>query len=216
MTVQSSLILNSPYAAPSRHWQPGTGGALVETVGRRPASYEIFDIRNNTRRSESLEMRHVEQQNRERLEPVFDEEQPIGSTRAMRTWYTTKTCHATQKSQISHMLVDSAWEQHAANLPEMDSRVVAYAKNDHLGCAISYLWNGVRRRYLPDFLIQLVNGKTLVLEIKGEDSEQNRAKRAALDDWVQAVNAKGGFGLWCWDVAFAPAKMQDILNLHAV
>jgi type III restriction enzyme len=160
-------------------------------------------------------MRHVEQQNRERLEPVFDEEQPIGSTRAMRTWYTTKTCHPTQKSQISHMLADSAWEQHAANLLEMDGRVLAYAKNDHLGLQIVYLWNGVRRRYLPDFLIRLSNGKTLVLEIKGEDSEQNRAKRAALDAWVAAVNAKGGFGVCCWDVAFEPAQIQDILQRHA-
>ncbi len=159
-------------------------------------------------------MRHVEQQNRERLEPVFDEEQPLGSTRAMRTWYTTKTCHPTQKSQISHMLADSAWEQHAANLLEMDQRVVAYAKNDHLGFQIVYLWNGVRRRYLPDFLIRFANGKTLVLEIKGEDSEQNRAKRAALEAWVQAVNAKGGFGLWCWAVAFAPAEIRDILDRH--
>ncbi len=160
-------------------------------------------------------MRHVEEQNRERLEPVFDEELPLGSTRAMRTWYTTKTCHATRKSQISHMLADSAWEQHAANLMEMDGRVVAYAKNDHLGFQVFYLWNGVRRRYLPDFLIRMSNGKTLVLEIKGEDSEQNRAKRVALDAWVSAVNAKGGFGVWCADVAFKPAEMADILARHA-
>ncbi len=160
-------------------------------------------------------MRHVEEQNRERLEPVFDEEMPLGSTRAMRTWYTTKTCHRTQKSQISHMLADSAWEQHAANLMEMDDRVVAFAKNDHLGFQVFYLWNGVRRRYLPDFLIRLINGKTLVLEIKGEDSEQNRAKRAALDAWVSGVNAKGGFGVWCADVALKPAEMADILARHA-
>ena len=159
-------------------------------------------------------MRHVAQQNRERLEPVFDEEQPLGSTRALRTWYTTKVCHATQKSQISHMLADSAWEQNAANLLEMDACVLAYAKNDHLGFQIVYLWNGVRRRYLPDFLIRLASGKTLVLEIKGEDSEQNRAKRAALDAWVQAVNAKGGFGVWAWDVAFNTNEIQDIVTRH--
>jgi hypothetical protein len=29
------------------------------------------------------------------------------------------------------MLADSGWEQHAANLFEMDARVLAYAKNDH-------------------------------------------------------------------------------------
>ncbi|MCF8199721.1 MAG: DEAD/DEAH box helicase family protein [Sulfuritalea sp.] len=159
-------------------------------------------------------LRYIDEQNIERLEPVFDEEFPIGSTRNMRTWYSTKPCQPTQKSQISHMLADSAWEQHAANVLEMSARVTTYAKNDHLGFQLHYLWNGVRRRYLPDFLIRLANGKTLVLEIKGEDSEQNRAKRAALAVWVQAVNAKGGFGLWCWDVAFEPAQIQDILARH--
>ncbi len=64
------------------------------------------------------------------------------------------------------------------------------------------------------FLIRYASGKTLVLEIKGEDSEQNRAKRAALDAWVLAVNARGGFGVWCWDVAFKPAQLQDILARH--
>ena len=70
------------------------------------------------------------------------------------------------------------------------------------------------RRFLPDFLIRRVSGKTLILEIKDEDSEQDRAKRAALAIRVQAVNAKGGFGLWCWDVAFQPAQIQDILARH--
>ena len=160
-------------------------------------------------------VRHVHEQNQERLEPVFDEEAPIGSTRNMRTWYSTKHCLPTVKSQISHMLADSAWEQHAANILEMSDQVAAYAKNDHLGFQLYYLWNGVRRRYLPDFLIRLGNGKTLILEIKGEDSEQNRAKRAALDVWVQAVNGKGGFGLWCCDVVFEPAQMQDVLIHHS-
>ena len=159
-------------------------------------------------------LRFVTEQNQERIEPVFDEEFPIGSTRAMRTWYTTKVCHPTQRSQISHMVADSAWEQYGANLLETSRQVVAYAKNDHLGFQIYYLWNGARRRFIPDFLIRLSNGKTLVLEIKGEDSEQNRAKRSALDAWVKGVNAKGGFGTWCWDVAFQPAQIHDIVQKH--
>jgi type III restriction enzyme len=132
----------------------------------------------------------------------------------MRTWYTTRNCHPTQKSQISHMLADSGWEQHAANLFETDGRVLAYAKNDHLGFEISYLWNGVRRRYLPDFLVRLSNGQTLVLEIKGEDSEQNRHKRAALATWVTTINERGGFGCWCHDVAFEPGRLRDMLAEH--
>lgn len=160
-------------------------------------------------------LRHVTEQNQERLEPVFDEENPIGSTRAMPIWYTTQPNLRTAKSQISHVVGDSSWEGYAANLFEMSDPVLAYAKNDHLGFEIYYLWNGVRRRFVPDFLIRLAGGKTLVLEIKGEDSEQNRAKRTALDAWVRAVNAKGGFGVWAWDVAFEPGRILDIIARHS-
>ena len=52
------------------------------------------------------------------------------------------------------------------------------------------------------------------MEIKGQESDQNKAKRAALDTWVKAVNSKGGFSEWCWDVAFEPAKLHDIINAH--
>ena len=159
-------------------------------------------------------LRYVTEQNQERLEPVFDEEAPIGSTAYMRTWYTTKVCHPTRRSQISHMVADSSWEQYAANLFDQSGKVTAYAKNDHLGFHVWYLWNGVRRRFIPDFLVRLNNGKTMVLEIKGEDSEQNKAKREALKQWIQAVNERGGFGVWCCDVAFVPAQMQDIVARH--
>jgi mRNA-degrading endonuclease RelE of RelBE toxin-antitoxin system len=159
-------------------------------------------------------LRHVYAKNSERMEPIFDEEFPIGSTRYMRTWYTTKPTIVSVRSQINRMVGDSGWEGHAANLFETSPLVEAYAKNDHLGFQVYYLWNGARRRFIPDFLVRLTNGKTLVLEIKGEDSPQNKAKRAALDAWVQGVNQKGGFGLWCWDVAFAPAQVQDILAVH--
>ena len=157
---------------------------------------------------------NVRQQNIASMEPVFDQELPIGSTRSMRTWYSTKPCLATTKSQISHVVGDSTWEHYTANVLEGMAEVVAYAKNDHLGFQIHYLWNGSRRRFVPDFIIRLSNGKTLVLEIKGEDSDQNKAKRSALDAWVKAVNARGGFGVWCWDVAFQPAKIQDIVIAH--
>ena len=57
--------------------------------------------------------------------------------------------------------------------------------------------------------------QTLVLEINREDSPQNKAQRGALDLWVNAVNAKGGFGSWRLGVAFQPAEFQDILHTPA-
>jgi len=158
----------------------------------------------------------IRQQNVERFEPVFDPEFPIGSTRTMRTWYTTKHVVDPVKSQISHAVCDSTWEQYAAARLEARAEVAAWAKNDHLGFQVHYLWRGSRRRFVPDFLVRLTNGKQLVLEIKGEDSDQNRAKRIALDQWVRAVNARGGFGTWCWDVVMGePARIDDVLSHHA-
>jgi type III restriction enzyme len=159
-------------------------------------------------------LRFVTEQNTTSLAPIYDEENPIGSTGQMRTWYTTKPSTPTIRSHISHVVGDSAWEQYAANIFEAHADVTSYAKNDHLGFQIHYLWAGSRRRFVPDFLIKLANGKTLILEIKGEDSPQNRAKRDALAEWIAAVNTVGGFGNWVWGVAFQPAEVHDILAQH--
>lgn len=147
---------------------------------------------------------------------MFDADDPIGATGRMRTWYSSKPCLPAVKSHISHMVGDSAWEAHAATVLEGHDQVVSYAKNDHLGFQIYYMWSGSRRRYIPDFLIRFSNGKHLALEIKGTDSPQIRAKRDALEEWVRAINSEGGFGQWTWDVAFSPNEIQDILARHAV
>jgi type III restriction enzyme len=162
-------------------------------------------------------MKYVIEQNTLRLEAVFDGERPIGSTRDMRTWYTTRITEPTQRCQISHLVVDSGWEKYAANVVEAHPEVAAWAKNDHLGFSILYLWNGSKRKYIPDFLIRYASGKTLVLEIKGVDSPQDQAKRAALAQWVEAVNANGGFGTWAWDVVVGDAAgMQDVVAKHGL
>ena len=160
-------------------------------------------------------MRHITEQHTDRLTPVFDEENPIGATGQMRTWYTSKPCFPAIKSHISHLVGDSAWEGHAANVFEGRDEVIAYAKNDHPGFQIQYMWAGSRRRYVPDFLVRLASGKMLALEIKGTDSPQNKAKRDVLSEWVMAINGTGGFGQWAWDVAFKPSDVQDIVTNHA-
>lgn len=178
---------------------------------QEPLRKRILLMLNVNRIVEYL-LRYVYEQNVERIELIFDEDAPIGSTRYMRTWYTTKPNVPTTRSQISHVVGDSAWEGHAANVFEDSKQVLSYVKNDHLGFQIHYMWNGSRRRYLPDFLVRLKNGKTLVLEIKGVDDDQNRAKRAALAAWVEGVNQKGGFGVWTHAVAFQPSQIRDLVE----
>ena len=154
-------------------------------------------------------------QNAESLEPQFDRSKPIRSTSDMPTWYTGKPCHPTRKSHINQCVFDSTWEAGEAFTLDQNQRVAAWVKNDHLGFEIIYIYNGVVRKFRPDYLIRLTNGTTLVLEVKGEDSPQNQTKRRFLQEWVSAVNQKREFGTWASDVSFDPSDVSDILQRHS-
>lgn len=151
-------------------------------------------------------------ENTEKREPVFDKERSIRSTQDMMSWHTSKPCELTKKSHISHVVYDSAWEASEAFELEKNVRVVSWVKNDHIGFEILYIWQGMVRKYRPDFLIKLRNDKVLVLEVKGIDSQQNKTKRAFLDEWIKAVNEYKGFGEWCWDVSRNPSDIKRILT----
>jgi len=153
----------------------------------------------------------VRQTNTERITPVFDRDQPIRSTGQMRTWYTTKPCEHTRKSHINVCVYDSAWEASDAFVLDESDAVEAWAKNDHLGFEVLYVYRGVVRKYRPDFLIRLRTGEMLVLETKGQDTEQDRTKRRYLGEWIQAVNEHGGFGKWDYAVALTPGEIRDVI-----
>jgi len=153
----------------------------------------------------------VRQENTERLTPIFDRDHPIRSTGQMRTWYTSKPCQRTRKSHINVCVYDSTWEASDAFVLDHSSAVSAWAKNDHLGFEVLYVYRGVVRKYRPDFLVRLANGDMLILETKGQDTELDRVKRCYLEEWVQAVNTHGAFGRWQWKVARHPGEIRDIL-----
>lgn len=152
--------------------------------------------------------------NAEQVELVFDRDQPIRATGDMGTWYTGKPCHPAARSHINFCVYDSAWE--AADAFELDHNpaVEAWVKNDHLGFEILYIYHGVVRKYRPDWLIRLANGDMLIVETKGQDTDQDQVKRKFLAEWVAAVNAHGGFGRWRWDVASQPEALKDVLLKH--
>jgi type III restriction enzyme len=153
----------------------------------------------------------VRQENTERLTPIFDRDHPIRSTGDMRTWYTGKPCERTKKSHINVCVYDSTWEASDAFVLDDSEAVAAWVKNDHLGFEVLYVYRGVVRKYRPDFIVRLKNGEYLVLETKGQDTEQDQVKRRYLDEWTQAVNAHGGFGHWRWAVAHHPGDIRDVL-----
>lgn len=146
-----------------------------------------------------------------KLIPIFDPAKKTRGTIDMMTWYTSKPYHPTKKSHINHCVFDSTWESTEAYLLEKNPHVLAWAKNDHLGFEIYYTYQGVVRKYLPDFIIKLDNGKTLILETKGQEKEQDRVKRKALQEWIQAVNETNQYGVWCNAVSYNVKDLDGII-----
>ena len=148
----------------------------------------------------------------EELELVFNQDNPIRSTATAPVWYTSKPSEVARKSHINRCVFDSTWEASEAFELDRNEHVAAWVKNDHLGFEILYTYQGVVRKYYPDFIIRLKNGNYLVLETKGKETHQDLAKRAALVEWVKAVNAHGGFGLWDSAVSKNPADLKELIN----
>ena len=153
----------------------------------------------------------IRSENTEKIIPVYDNFNRTRSTGDMPRWWTTKPNNITRKSHINNCVYDSTWEASESYSLERNSHVQAWAKNDHLGFIINYLYNGAVKKYLPDFLIRLDNDINLILEVKGQESAQDKAKRRALMDWVTAVNDAKEFGKWACEVSYNIADIDGII-----
>ena len=153
----------------------------------------------------------------ERLLPVFDPDRE-GSTDLV-DFDTTRPAHQTDSARchVSHVVLDSGWEQTAADVLEGLSEVAAYVKNDHLGFTIPYTYEGRGARYVPDFLVRLTDPgdgltRTLIVEVSGGAKKHHSpgpvSEKAATAQnlWVPAVNRHGGWGLWGYVEVGDPAS----------
>lgn len=158
----------------------------------------------------------IDEQRTDKRSVVLDPLRPIRSTEDMRAWQTRKPHEAWSKCHINYCVYDhTTWEAKAAQVIDGSKHVDAWVKNDHLDLHIFYTFEGVTRKYRPDFLIRFLDGRTLLLEIKGRKSEQDNAKQRYLEAWVQAVNEHGGFGVWASGECLHPDAIHDVLELHA-
>ena len=120
----------------------------------------------------------IRTENTEKLLPVFDNENPIRSTGNMRTWHTSKPCEWTRKSHINFCVFDSTWEASEAYSLDRHNNIKSWVKNDHIGFVVLYNYQGVVRKYYPDFIIRLANGDQPYFrnQGKGHPAEQNETR----------------------------------------
>jgi type III restriction enzyme len=119
-----------------------------------------------------------------------------------------------KRARLNSVVLDSKWESSAAYHLEAHPRVIAFVKNQGLGFAIPYLHAAGGHEYVPDFLVRLDRGVTLILETKGGRDEIAEIKVQAAERWVAAVNADGLHGEWryviCHDMNLIPTVLDEL------
>lgn len=157
-------------------------------------------------------------QGEKKVKAIVDAYNPTGSTRFV-AFNTSKDVWTTapDRSHVSHVVLDSDWESELARVLERHPRVRAYVKNQGMSFEVPYRDGAVPRKYVPDFIVQLDDGRedalNLILETKGYrglDAQLKAETMKAL--WVPGVNNLGLHGRWAFAEFTEPYGMQDAFD----
>jgi len=155
------------------------------------------------------------------IKAILDPYNPVGSTLHVNfntskqtRWQTSPTrCH------INWAVTDSDWEAEFCRVVEQHPKVRAYVKNHNLGFDVPYRYGSVARKYRPDFIVLIDDGRPpiddqpdllqLVVEIKGYRGEDAKDKKLTMDAyWVPGVNNSKSFGRWAF------AEFTDFMDIE--
>jgi type III restriction enzyme len=141
------------------------------------------------------------------VKAILDAYNPTGSTRFVN-FTTSKESRwqtAPERCHVNWVVLDSDWEAEFCRVAEAHPRVLSYVKNHSLGLEVPYLFAGTPRKYLPDFIVRLDDGRggedplNLIVEIKGMRGEDAKHKADAMSAyWVPGVNNLKRFERWAF------------------
>jgi type III restriction enzyme len=152
------------------------------------------------------------------IKAVLDPYNPTGSTSHVN-FTTSKTDRwqtDARRSHVNWVVLDSDWEAEFCRVAESHARVLAYVKNHNLGLEVPYRYGSETRRYRPDFIVLVDDGRGeadplhLVVEIKGYRREDAKAKKNTMEThWVPGVNHLGSYGRWAF------AEFTEVYQIEA-
>ena len=148
---------------------------------------------------------------------ILDPYNPEGSTNHVNFQTSKDTLYQTdsRRCHINYVVLDSDWEAEFCRVAEAHPKVLAYAKNHALNFEVPYRYGSEIRKYLPDFIVLVDDGKGLqdplhlVVEIKGYRRENAKVKKTTMDTfWVPGVNQARQFGRWAF------AEFTDVWEME--
>jgi type III restriction enzyme len=213
---QPKLYLFGQLKRIAREWLDG--GYLRCTGGTFPAQIAYKVIADMA--AERIKAAITETLAKERpVKAILDAYNPTGSTafvnfttsKALRWQTDPRKCH------VNWVVCDSDWEAEFCRVAEAHPKVRAYVKNQNLGLEVPYLMGSTPRKYLPDFIVQIDDGKddplNLIVEIKGYRREDAKEKANTMRAyWVPGVNNLGKFGRWAFAEFTAVYEIEPEFN----
>lgn len=128
-------------------------------------------------------------------------------------FHTTKPIQAATHCHLNAMVADTQkWEQTAAFLLDTHPGVKRWVKNERLGFFIPYRRNGLPARYVPDFIAVTDTDQNVIVEIKGQVTDNADAKAKAAERWAAAVTRLGQCGAWHYLLVTEPGRLGLMLN----
>jgi type III restriction enzyme len=186
----------------ARQWLEG--GYLVCQGGTKPGQILYREIVEEAAQRIYLACQREENGNR-RIKAILDAYNPKGSTKHVN-FNTSKNLYRTapNKCHVNYVVTDSDWEAELARVLESHPKVRSYVKNQGLQFEVPYRMGSVPRKYIPDFIVQVDDGRedllNLVLETKGYRKGDAQLKAETMKTlWVPGVNNLGTFGRWAFE-----------------
>ncbi len=157
------------------------------------------------------------EEGRRPIKAVLDPYNPTGSTIHVK-FNTSKTDRWQTDARRCHLnwvILDSGWEGEFCRVVEAHPRVRAYVKNHNLGLEVPYRFGSEPRKYLPDFIVLVDDGRGdddllhLIVEIKGFRRQDAVVKKETMDTyWIPGVNNLGTYGRWAF------AEFSDVFQME--
>ena len=152
------------------------------------------------------------------IKALLDPYNPTGSTSNVN-FNTSKMERyetSSQRCHVNWVVLDSDWESEFCRVAENHPKVLAYVKNHNLGFEVPYRFVAEMRKYRPDFIVLVDDGKGmedplhLIVEIKGYRGEDARVKKETMDVyWIPGVNNLGNHGRWAF------AEFTDVWEIES-
>jgi hypothetical protein len=132
------------------------------------------------------------------VKAILDAYNPTGTT-AHVNFTTSKELRwqtRPDRSHVNWVVCDSDWEAEFARVAESHPSVRAYVKNQGLGLEVPYLSGSTPRKYIPDFIVQIDDGRpdplNLIVEVKGYRGEDAKDKANTMRSLLGAGRQQPG------------------------